>query len=239
MDRHLISRIEDFAKWFSTLGSRERWLATVVVILLSGAIFEWTLFKPERARLAAAHVHIDEVNKQIEQTRNIIAQKQLDPESLAKLRQTQETELKALTERVARASDFLDSQGQTKVSAADLVRRLSRTGNAPRLTTLRVEPATELSSTPSTPATPAPSAQSAPAQARPVPQTRFYRVGVGINLKGDYRALVSYLARLERDMKGLIWSSAQLESSQYPDIKLNTVIYTLSTSDTPLTAAAN
>ena len=97
-------------------------------------------------------------------------------------------------------------------------------GRSPRirLESLRLLPGTPLR----TPGAP-------PQQARPQAQEEgaggVYRHGVEVILTGSYLDLVQYLADLEKLPSTLLWGRIELQVERYPEVRLNLVVYTLST----------
>lgn len=59
-------------------------------------------------------------------------------------------------------------------------------------------------------------------------EAALYRQGIRITLGGDYAALVRYMENLEKLPAGFHWEQAELDASRHPELLLTLTLYTLS-----------
>lgn len=91
------------------------------------------------------------------------------------------------------------------------------------LQTLPVAPLVEKSATkPSETATTPASAVVA------VPDSKAFKHGVIITVRGNYLELLQYLADLEHLPTQMFWGKAEMKADQYPEVELTLTLYTLS-----------
>jgi MSHA biogenesis protein MshJ len=131
------------------------------------------------------------------QIERLLREQQGDPEQAA---------LRALEQRLAEAERALGAKKQAFASATrlpGLLKDLLGKGNSVTLETLRVLPGTRMEG------------------------SQLYRHGVEITLTGGYFDLLQYLAELEELPSRLLWGSGNLQTEQYPAVRMTLQVYTL------------
>ncbi|MGH8691350.1 MAG: hypothetical protein ACREUS_10020 [Burkholderiales bacterium] len=156
---------------------------------------------------------IDRINRDHSQLAAVRAQL----ESVIKEQETgakdpEQVKLQELEERIAQAERTLAQQKQAFIAPTRLpalLKTLLVPGQPVKMESLRVVPGS-------------------PVQAA----SELYRHGVEMTLRGGYFELTQYLAALEKLPARLLWGRVELQTEQYPDLRLTLQVHTLSTQRT-------
>ena len=127
----------------------------------------------------------------------VVREQQNDPETAA---------LRQLESRIAEAERALAAKKEDFAAASrlpGLVRELLRGTRRVTLEQLRVLPGAQ------------------------VEGSQLYRHGVELSVTGTYLELLQYLSALEELPVRLLWGSAELQTQQYPEVRLTVQLYTL------------
>lgn len=199
----------------------------LVIVLPAYAFVIEPAFKTQRELLARIHQN----QSQAESARREI-QKLLGASDDAVAGEG--AKLRALQARIAQTEKAIETaQGRLVAPQRipELLRDvLARHGDV-KLVSLRVVPGAPVGATPA----PAPAGVPADAKSAASPaQAAFYRHGLEIAVRGDYFALLRYIADLEKLPWALIWGDLAFEVRRHPEIELRFTLYTLSGDPAPI-----
>lgn len=182
-----------------TLRQRAMLFATLslAVIALAHVAFIEPLLVRQKALIEAAKRNQSQLGAVRAQIEDLVKNQQSDPEQAA---------LRALEQRVAEAERSLAAKKDSFAAATrlpGLLKDLLGRGRPVRLETLRVLPGTQ------------------------VEGSQLYRHGVEMTLTGGYFDLLQYLAELEKLPARFLWGSGELQTQEYPEVRLTLQVYTL------------
>ena len=200
---------------FETLLPREQIgivAAAAVVIIFT---LNFVLLTPEDKKKKLVQQQIDAQQKELldVQTLKVQAAVQLKQEVVPKERVALD-EIKA---KIEQANQLMSAVDPEAPRIGPLVREMIAA--TPGLTLLSIK---TIAATPVI--EPRPGA--APAGTKALPNV--YRHGVEVTIRGNYLAMLPYLAKLQAYPKPLFWSDASLDVEKYPDAVLKLTIYSLS-----------
>lgn len=125
----------------------------------------------------------------------------------------------------------LESAGVTPVSAGSVAAAAAAPGTPPANPAAQSGGGGKVGSADTAAAQASPAAAQAPtaaAQAPQVPVPILYRHGVRLVLRGDYRSLVRYLARVEQLPWTIYWDEVSLTVDKHPVVEVGIEFHTLS-----------
>jgi len=133
-----------------------------------------------------------------------------------------QAELDALLHNIATVDALLSEDDGRALRLSALLRAMLHTAPGLSLMSLKTLPVTAL------PGTQTADHKSTPDEDEAPPPVVVHRHGVDIVIKGNFLALLPYLARLHDYPKRLFWSELRLEVEKHPDAILRLSLYTLS-----------
>lgn len=212
----LSASIEKFEQ--KTLRERLLLLAAIAVVLFF--CVDSFLLTPQKKQLKqlAAQIETDQaalqqLSQQIAQAKGQLARRNA-PDHQA--------ELDTLLHNIETVDALLSEDDGSALQLAALLRAMLHTAPGISLLSLKTLPVTALLGQPS-----AANKNKTAADTMPPPIV-VHRHGVEIIIKGNYLALLPYLARLHDYPKRLFWSELRLEVEKHPNAILRLSLYTLS-----------
>lgn len=214
-------RAARLASWFAALQSRERVLVALSGVALGWLVFDYGLLQPqlaERARLREEAARAQQDTQALDtQLAALRARSGRDPNAALR------AEVASLR---ARLTELQADPAHTQVGhiAPEAMTRVLREvlGEHPgvALVALKTLAAQRIDE------------HGAVLENSSDPSPGLRRFGVSLTLRGDYRALTSYLASLEAKPARWLWGEARLEVEDHPTLNLTLVLYTLGDEDT-------
>ncbi len=211
-------------QWMARLGAlqqRERVMVLAGVIVLLWGIFDSLLLTPMlnkqklyRTEIATKQAEVAQFQQQ---TQQIVAAAQIDPDAGSKQRlaqlQTQLAEKDALLQAMQKELISPDRMPQVLESVLQKDRQV-------RLVSLTTMPVSGLLDA---------VAVSAPdANTASMPDIGIYKHGFEVKLEGGYLDLMRYVGALERSPWHMLWGAMKLEAATYPKATLTLTLYTVS-----------
>lgn len=142
-------------------------------------------------------------------------------------------ELTALRDTLDAREDDVEALSRTLVGPAEMhavIEALVRRTPGVRLLALRSLPVEPWRAGPD--AAPLPVGAAPPPPAAAIPASALYRHGLEVEVEGAWDALQTWLGRIERSERPLLWGQVELQAEQHPRLVLKLRLHTLSLEST-------
>ena len=224
---------------FEALNNRERWMVSCALLAVAYALINMALLSPVLARQKTLTNEIETDQSQIQalnlQISEFAKQNVVDPDAQNKQRIAElETHLQLLETKLSGLQSTLISPDKMP----ELLRTLLKKNAGLKLIELKTLPTTGLidkstKDTDTVAATSSSTMQDAAHIEQPSKQdSPVFKHGVEITIEGQYLDLLAYVADLEKMPWHVLWSKADLNTTNYPYSQLKLTVYTLSLDQT-------
>ena len=214
--------LDQISKQFLALSVRERVMAIAALLGVLYFIFDFALFTPQQKEAKALRDQIARQDVELAAFATAVQQlsskTQVDP--LAKERAERDEIRRSIAQSAAQVGNI-----SVDIRVGELIRAMVASTPGLTLVSLKTLPVETFFKAGPTPATAA--SGSVPAAGSSSLPT-LYKHGVEVTVNGKYVSLIPYLQGLERNTKGIFWSSVKVDVGTYPDAQLKMIIYTLS-----------
>ncbi len=201
---------------------RERVIATGVLLVVSYALADYTLLAPFQTTLTTQNGQLAQLRQEVQTLEgavvDIMRRHQTDPDAVIKSTlAAQKSQLTTLDQQLVELQQAIVGVIPPDQMAQFLEQLLRQ--NHP----VEILAATNLPPIPVTLTLPA-VVTGQPDQVVPL----LYRHAIQIRFQGEYRNIVTYLKAVEALPWRVVWQSIQLDTSAYPQVKVDLIIETLS-----------
>lgn len=201
---------QPFAARIDQMPLRQRGMLFATVSLVVVAAAHVLLIEPLLVKQKSL---IDRVNRDHSQLSAVRAQlESVIKQQEAGEKDPEQVKLQELEERIAQAEKALAQHKQAFIAPTRLpalLKGLLGAGQAVKMESLRVVPGAQVEAA-----------------------SQLYRHGVEMTLRGSYFELTQYLAALEKLPARLLWGRVEIQTEQYPELRLTMQVHTLSTQRT-------
>lgn len=201
---------QPFAARIDQMPLRQRGMLFATVSLVVVAAAHVLLIEPLLVKQKSL---IDRVNRDHSQLSAVRAQlESVIKQEEAGEKDPEQVKLQELEERIAQAEKALAQHKQAFIAPTRLpalLKGLLGAGQAVKMESLRVVPGAQVEAA-----------------------SQLYRHGVEMTLRGSYFELTQYLAALEKLPARLLWGRVEIQTEQYPELRLTMQVHTLSTQRT-------
>jgi MSHA biogenesis protein MshJ len=210
---------------FSALMVRERVLVLVAVVACTALVYDALAIQPLEARKKRLALQLAEARQNIKAADSLMSGQAavVDPDAVKR------SYREALRKQLAAIDQSMQGLQRGLVPPermAKLMEEMLTRSSGLRLVSMRTLPAQRFESPGA--ASPAKAAEKGPKPATRDPERTIYQHSVEITLQGSYAELHDYLSQLEKLPWQMFWGRIDVNSEQYPRLRVTLTVQTLS-----------